>query len=1168
MTLAGPGSATLLTVPRIKLSPVLFLFLCLTALLAIPAAAQPVDRIPATASQRMVTMKGTAHPAASRFADVGSVNPQLTITGLSLHALPSAAQQKELQALLDAQQDPTSPLFHKWLTPAEFGARYGLSDNDLAALKDWLATQGFSVISVSPSRTTIRFSGTVSQIESAFHTQLHRFQTGNEEHFANTTDIQLPASIAAVSPQIRGLNNFRPKPHVKRAKPAYTAGTNAGVVTYLTPGDWATIYNVSPIYNQTCGSNACDGTGMHVAVVGQTYVNTTDMTSFRTASGLSAPKINYVCIYPSVASPNSSTCTSSAAISTQGDLGEADLDIQWAGGIAKNATVDYVYAPFQEWCTNTNCTGNEVADPNTNYGAYDVFDALEDAVTSYTVNGSVVPVISMSYTSCESLINSAFVSWTNWLASEANAQGQTILVASGDDGAFGCDWYGDYPAKYGVYAPAPNNSPQITAVGGTTLSGDQGAQSTYWNVSNPSSPSSVVNIATALSYIPETAWNDSVANGQLSASGGGVSSYYALPSWQSSLAPSGVTGRMIPDVSFSASPDSNAYLYCSYDLVLEYGTQYGTECYSGFWTSKGYIPAIGGTSAGTPSFAGMLTLLVQKYGPQGNINPMLYSIANNSANYTSGLTGAVFHEIGASNTNQLCTYTAGGSSNTDPGCPSSGSFGYSVNTTFPYYNMATGLGSVDGYQLFQAMAATNTAVSSSLASFAQGSNITLTASVTPQYGAGTVTDGSVAFYAGSTALGSANVSSGVATLLVSATAANGFALGANTVSATYSGGSYLTSSGSTSVTATAALPLPTVVITPTSTSLMQGATDSFTVTVSGTGSTPSGNVILKAGSTGITTQALVNGSTTFTNIAATAANGFAVGNVTVTAAYAGDTNYSAANGTAAVTVYSPATSTTVATSPTSIALGDGASTVTFNVTVTGSTGTPSGSVAVKVGSVTVGTATLNGSGAAAVTAIAPTVANGFTLGSDTVTATYTPGSGVLYTTSNGTASLTVTAPAYTITPSSTSVSLSTGGSTTVTLNLASSTYADTTTLTATPSSSLITATLSSSSVAISKGGSGSATLTIAASASAANRAPRLPWMGFTVMGAVLAGVPLLRRRKRALAVLLTAAILTLLGLMAACGGGGGGSSTKTPRSYTVTVTGTGGISSTISVSVQ
>lgn len=1148
------------------------LSLCLGLAVA-PGAAKVADRIASATGSSIVTMKGTAHPAASRYTNLGAVNPQLTISGLSLHVPPSAAQQKDLEALLAAQQDPTSPLFHKWLTPAEFGARFGLSDNDLAAIENWLTAQGFQLISVSPARNGIRFSGTVSQIDSAFQTQLRRFQVGTQERYANATNIQLPASLAAVSPALRGLNNFRPTPHLKRAKPAYTAGTSSGVVTYLSPGDWATIYDVTPIYSETCGSNSCDGTGMHVAVVGQTYVESSDITNFRSASGLGTGTVNLVCIYPSVASPNSTTCTSSAAISTQGDLSEADLDIEWAGGIAKNATVDYLYAPFQEWCTNSSCTGSEVADPNTYYGAYDVFDALEDAITNYTVSGSVVPVISMSYTSCESYWNSSYKAWADTIASEANSQGQTIVVASGDDGAFGCDWDGTYPATGGVYAPAPNDSPLITAVGGTTLSGDESAQSTYWNVSSPSEPTSVTTIATAKSYIPETAWNDTVSDDSPSASGGGVSTFYSLPTWQTSLAPSGVSGRMIPDISFSASADNDAYLYCSYDLTVQYGTTYGTSCAQGYWTSKSYLPAIGGTSAATPSFAGMLTLMVQKYGKQGNINPMLYSMAADSANYTSALSGAVFHIIGSSNTDMSCVYN----SSTDPGCPASGSFGYAVATSFPYYNMATGLGSVDGYQLYSAMGATTTTVSSSSTSFTQNSTITLTASVAPTYTSATISSGSVTFYAGSTALGSVSVSSGSASLEISATAANGFVVGSNTVSATYSGSTYGSSTGTASVTTTAALPTPNVTVSGPSSSFMLGTTETFTVTLSGSGTTPTGTVTLKAGSNSITSVTSSTGTYTFNNIATTAANGFSVGTSTLTAVYGGDSNWGGTSGTTTVTVISPATSTVVATSPTSVALGDSSSTVTFNVTVSSSvsSGTPSGTVAVKVGSTTVGSGTLNGSGAASITAITPTTAHGFTLGSDTVTATYTPASGALYTTSSGTATLTVTAPAYTITPSSTAVSLSAGGSGPVTLNLASTTYADTTTLTAvaysgSSTTSLITASFSPSTVTLSANGTGTATLTIAASSSAANHAPRLPWMGFTVMGAVLAGAPLLRRRKRARAALLTVLVLALLGLMAACGGGGGSSTTtKAARTYTVTVTGTGGISaSTITVTVN
>jgi hypothetical protein len=961
---------------------VLLVVVCLLTALA---SAQAVDRIAgAVAAGGRVTLKGTAHPAARRYTDLGPLSPQMTLASLSLHTSLSTAQRKDMDSLLAAQQNPQSPLYHHWLTQEEYGARFGLSNNDLVAVTGWLQGQGFTIVSVSKSRNAIRFSGTVARIEAAFNTQLHRFQASDGQRFANTTDIQVPAALSSVLLHLRGLDNFRPKPMVRHnTKPAYTADTDP-IYTYLSPGDWATIYDVTPIYTQTCGSNNCDGTGMHVGVVGQTYIYSSDIQNFRSASSLSTSNsYNYVCIYPSVTSPSSTVCKSSSAISTKGDLTEADLDIEWAGGIAKNATVDYLYAPYSEL---------ERADSNTPYGYYDVFDALGDAVSDYTVSGSVLPVISMSYTDCEADLagdptvgnGTGYVAWITDIGEQASLQGQTLLVAAGDSGAFSCDSDSESEAKDGVYVSVPDSSPYYTAVGGTTLAGDESDQSAYWNVSDPSSPNKPVTAATALQYIPETAWNDT---GQadmsgLAAGGGGVSAYFAQPSWQVTVGQSlGVTSwRMVPDVSFAASPLNDGYLICSTDAN---STAYGTTCGKGFWSSLGYIGenVIGGTSAGTPSFAGLLTLLVQKYGKLGNVNPTLYGLAASEANYTTTGTGSIFHVIGSSvTTNIPCVHNL----TTDPGCPSSGSFGYAVSTSFPYYNMATGLGSIDGYELY-------------------------------------------------TALGSSSV-------------------------------------------------------------------------------------------------------------------------------------------------LSDSTSTSVGVSPTSIALGSSSATLSLNATVTGNGGTPAGTVTFKVGSVTIGTTALN-SGAASISSVAPTSLNGLssTLGSNTVTATFTPSSGSLYTASSGTTTVTTTAPAYTVTPSSTSISLSEGGSTSTTITLASTTYADTVQLKVTPSSSLITATLSSGTLTISNGAvtlpantSGTVTLTITASSSATNHGPRLPWTsGVIAFGIILGGVPLAWRRKRVAAVLLTALVLSLMGFMVACGGGGSSSSgTSGPRSYTVVVSGSGGISNSIPVTVQ
>jgi len=346
-----------------------------------------------------------------------------------------------------------------------------------------------------------------------------------------------------------------------------------------------------------------------------------------------------------------------------------------------------------------------------------------------------------------------------------------------------------------------------------------------------------------------------------------------------------------------------------------------------------------------------------------------------------------------------------------------------------------------------------------------------------------------------------------------------------------------------------------------------GASVTLMAAVSPASST--GTVTFKNGSTTLGTGTLSGGTASMT-LAATTANGFAVGSNSISAVYAGDNNDSGSTSSAATLTVTEGTTTTVTASPSSIALGSSSSTQNLTATVTTTSGTPTGTVTFKVGSVTVGSAPLSSGGATV--SVAPTTANGFTVGSDTVTASYAPATGSGFIASSGTQTLTVNAPAYTIAPASTSLSLSKGGSQSDTVTLASTTFADTTSWTATASSPLITVSPSSGTAMLSANGSSTASLTITASSSAANHAPRLPWTGGLIaFGAVLAGVPLARRRKRVLAVLLTTLAILTLAFMMSCGGGGG-SSTPTPpvspRSYTVTISGTGGVSSTIAVTVQ
>jgi subtilase family serine protease len=246
-------------------------------------------------------------------------------------------------------------------------------------------------------------------------------------------------------------------------------------------------------------------------------------------------------------------------------------------------------------------------------------------------------------------------------------------------------------------------------VGGTTFNGDQANPYIYWN-------SSTSSVNTALQYIPETVWNDTSGNG-LAASGGAASTIFPQPAWQWTPADySGASGRFVPDVAFAASPNHDGYLTCS---QVDNSSTYGTSCTSGFVSSAGYLFLGGGTSAGTPSFAGMLTLLTQKYGPLGNINPLLYSLASNPTTYAS-----VFHDITTGNNLVPCSSTATGCVN--------GQLGYLATAG---YDLATGLGSIDGGALYTSLAtalklsATSITVTAAPSSVAMGATTTLTAVV-------------------------------------------------------------------------------------------------------------------------------------------------------------------------------------------------------------------------------------------------------------------------------------------------------------------------------------------------------------------------------------------------------------------------------------------------------
>jgi subtilase family serine protease len=725
---------------------------------------------------RTVQLAGTANPHAQSANDIGRLAGDTKLAGITLHFALTAAQKADLDALVQAQQTPGSPYYHQWLTPATFAARYGISDNDLAKVENWLQQQGFSIEGVATSRTYLTFSGTAAQVEAAFGTQMHHYAVNGETHFANASALSIPAVLSGVVDAVRNLNDFRPKPHV-RIRPASQSMVNPYFTSsqsgshYLTPGDVATIYDINAAY-----SAGYTGSGQSIAVMGQSEIVVTDIEAFQSAAGLTVKDPTLVLV------PGSGT----AAVST-GDESESDLDLEYSGAIAKGATIYLVYV------------GN-----NTNQN---VWDSL-----AYAIDNRIAPILSISYGGCEAEMSQSEYASLDAYLEQGASQGQSIVASAGDSGSTGC--YGESGLTTAqqevVSVNYPASSAYVTALGGTEFPSADTASSnsTYWNSANASNGSS------AKSYIPEQVWNDDSSTNGLSSGGGGTSVFATRPSWQKGVpgittAPDYSLGyRLVPDISLDSSPNDAGYLYCSSDTK---STGITGSCSNGFRdTNNQYLTVAGGTSFAAPIFAGMLAIVNQKEDStgQGLINSTLYTLASNSSTYASA-----FHDI----TSGSNACTAGSTY-----CSTAGAAEYSATTG---YDEATGLGSLDFNQLLNAwpsstnasLITTTTTLSATTSTPASGAADSITIAVAAASGTPT---GTLSVEVDGTVVNSAlQLVSGQATYSFSSTAG-----GVHTIVATYSG------------SATDAPSTGTVVVTvPATTTTGNGGNASTTVTVAPSG---------------------------------------------------------------------------------------------------------------------------------------------------------------------------------------------------------------------------------------------------------------------------------------------------------------------------------------------
>jgi subtilase family serine protease len=576
----------------------------------------------------------------------------------------SNAQKADLDQLLNSLQDRRSPQYHKFLSPEQYAARFGMNQADIAQVIGWLERNGFSNIEVARSHTWIGFNGSAAQVQSAFQTTIRHYLVDGEAHFANAGDPILPKALEGMVLGIRGLHNFQMQPLSHEWQPRLTDSIGS---TFLAPDDWQTIYDVKPLYGAgwdgsplNTGPVLCGATPCSIVVVGQTDVQASDLAAFRTASNLS-PKAVTVLIPSYSLDPGYQS----------GDENESDLDLEWSNAIAPNASVLFVTTDFT--------SNNGVVDSE-----------------AYAIDNNVAAIMSISYGICESYLGSAEVNSREALHQQAAAQGMTVVAASGDSGPANCSRT-DYPVTTAPSVLFPASSPYVTAVGGTTLKGEGYP---YWSTSNN------VSNGSALQYMPEQVWNDSNAYFTPLASGGGASALFTKPSWQIGSGVPADGQRDLPDISLAASPFQSGYLYCPHSY-----------CVSGFLGATLYLRTIGGTSAGAPTFAGVLALLVQKTGSRlGNINQNLYTVAESAP--------AAFHDITVGSNFVSCALEA-------PGCDS-GQFGYNAGAG---YDQATGLGSIDSFNLVEQWGA-DIQLSASLATvnLSAGTSTTTTLTVAPVQG--------------------------------------------------------------------------------------------------------------------------------------------------------------------------------------------------------------------------------------------------------------------------------------------------------------------------------------------------------------------------------------------------------------------------------------------------
>src|SRR5579862_4159992 len=243
---------------------------------------------------RLTLLHGNTHPLARPEFDRGAAPASLVLHRMLLVLTRTPEQEATLKALLDQQQDKSSPNYHQWLKPAEFGRKFGPADEDVQAVTSWLQSHGFQVANVTNGRGFVEFSGTAAQVNEAFHTEIHKYVVNGEEHWGNSSDPQIPSALGSVVGGVATLHNFVKQPNlvstgqraylqrgaksdVNLCKVAQNPCPLADVVHALSPADLSTIYNAPNSLNANQPPVLINGDSIAIGVVARSNINVGDI---------------------------------------------------------------------------------------------------------------------------------------------------------------------------------------------------------------------------------------------------------------------------------------------------------------------------------------------------------------------------------------------------------------------------------------------------------------------------------------------------------------------------------------------------------------------------------------------------------------------------------------------------------------------------------------------------------------------------------------------------------------------------------------------------------------------------------------------------------------------------------------------------------------------------